>query len=49
MDTLSPEALEHDARMLFDALIRDLIDRDIEAAAALAIVRRIARDGNGWS
>lgn len=49
MDPLSPEAIEHDARMLFDAMMRDLMARDVEAADALALIRRVARDGNGWS
>ena len=41
--------VEHDARMLFDQLMDDLTGRGIDAADALATVRRIARDGNGWA
>lgn len=40
--------IEHDARMLFDQMMSDLIARGVEASDALAAVRRIARDGNGW-
>lgn len=40
--------IDHDARMLFDQLMQDLTARGIDARDALAAVRRIAKDGNGW-
>lgn len=40
--------IDHDARMLFDQLMSDLTSRGIDARDALAAVRRIAKDGNGW-
>lgn len=40
---------DHDARQLFDQLMSDLIARGMSAPDALAAVRRIARDGNGWA
>lgn len=45
----SPSEVEHDARMRFDELMHELVERyALDARAALALVRRIARDGNGW-
>lgn len=41
--------IDHDARMLFDTLMRDLMERGIDCADALAAIRRIAKDGNGWT
>ena len=49
MDTYTPEMIDHDARMLFDQTMSDLTARGIDAADALAALRRIAKDGNGWS
>lgn len=49
MNTYDDGMVDHDARMLFDELMRDLITRGIDTTVALATVRRIARDGNGWS
>lgn len=41
--------VDHDARAVFDEAMSALIARGIDATEALAALRRIARDGNGWS
>lgn len=48
-DDYTPGMIDHDARMVFDGAMRDLLDRGIDARQALAALRRIAKDGNGWS
>lgn len=45
----TPGMIDHDARMMFDILMSDLTHRGIDEGEALAAVRRIARDGNGWA
>lgn len=41
-------SIDHDARMLFDQLMSNMIARGAEAPDVLAALRRISRDGNGW-
>lgn len=48
MDDLTPEQIEHDARMMFDDFMRELDRLNLTNQQALALVRKIARDGNGW-
>ena len=48
-ETYDASMLDHDTRLLFDILIRDLTDRGAEVHEALAAVRRVAADGNGWT
>lgn len=45
----TPAMIDHDARMLFDQIMSDLTARGIESKDALAALRRIAKDGNGWA
>lgn len=43
-------ALDHDARILFDQLMQDLVARHVcHPTEVIAVMRRIAKDGNGWA